>query len=110
VCWVATITGLLACKCCARCRKTDEEKSEWSNIRQNAGVQRECLRRVVQLMENLDWPTARDELTAAVDYLAQNGKKVSQPLQCIFATPNSLFLAQHGKKVGEVAWEDPARQ
>lgn len=71
---------------------------------------RENVHRVVQLMDNLDWPTARDELTAAVDYLAQNGKKVGQTLQCIFATTNSLLLAQHGKKVGEVAWEDPARQ
>ena len=30
----------------------------------------------MQLMDNLDWPLARDEMTACVDYLAQNGKKV----------------------------------
>lgn len=35
-----------------------------------------CLYFLVQLADDLDWPTARDEAAAAVDYLAQNGKKV----------------------------------
>jgi hypothetical protein len=27
-------------------------------------------------MSNLDWPTAKDEIKVAVDYLGKNGKKV----------------------------------
>jgi carboxymethylenebutenolidase len=48
------------------------------------------------LMNDLDWPTARDELTAAVDYLAQNGKKVGVVGFCMGGAL-TLIAAQHSK-------------
>ena len=40
----------------------------------------------VQLMSNLDWPNAKEEIKVAVDHLGKNGKKVgAQHVCCIWA-------------------------
>ena len=33
-------------------------------------------------MSNLDWPTAKEEIKVAVDYLGKNGKKVGLKHAC----------------------------
>lgn len=46
------------------------------------------------LMENLDWPAARDKMTEAVKYLSGNGKKVGVTGFCMGGAL-SLIAAQH---------------